>query len=78
MRRRALLHLIAGQPQSPRSVGKVSAVPGYPSRAPEAKPAELPFERPTRYVSAVKSKTASAIGLQIPPLLLAGADEVIE
>ena len=43
-----------------------------------AKAAELPFERPTRYILAINSKTASGIGLSISPLLIARADEVIE
>ena len=43
-----------------------------------AKAAELPFERPTRYVFALNLKTAADLGLTIPPPLLARADEVIE
>jgi putative ABC transport system substrate-binding protein len=68
--------LMSYAPDLDESFGRVAALVDRILKG--SKPADLPFEQPTRFKLAINLKVAKALGLEVPPVLLATADEVLE
>ena len=85
----ARLPVMHGYRQNVLAEGLISYGPDFPAMSRRAaeivdkilrgtKPAEIPVEQPTKFGLVINLKTAKALGLDVPPTLLARADEVIE
>lgn len=85
----AHLPSVVGFPEFVEAGGLISFGPNYPAlfrRSAEfvdkilrgAKPADIPVEQRTKFDLIINLKTAKALALEVPPTLLARADEVIE
>jgi putative tryptophan/tyrosine transport system substrate-binding protein len=68
--------LLAYGPNLPEMFGRCGSYVGKILQG--AKPSDLPIQRPEKFDLVINLKSAEALGLSVPPMLLATADEVIE
>jgi putative tryptophan/tyrosine transport system substrate-binding protein len=68
--------LMSYGPNEDESFSRLAAIVGRILKGAQA--AELPFEEPTKFEFVINQKTAKSLGITMPPILLAQADEIIE